>query len=40
MDLQIEKNRDIYKRAEDWVGTMQYNATIADTSQVRRVLFA
>lgn len=39
MDLQIEKNRDIYKRAEDWVGTMQYNAIIADTSQVRRVLF-
>ncbi|MBB5885471.1 hypothetical protein DYQ93_11420 [Xanthomonas sp. LMG 8992] len=40
MDLQIEKNRDIYKRAEDMVGTMQYNAIIADTSQVRRVLFA
>lgn len=40
MDLQIEKARDIYKRAEDWVGTMQYNAVVGDTTQVRRVLFA
>ena len=40
MDLQIEKARDIYKRADDWVGTMQYNAIIGDTTQVRRVKFA
>jgi hypothetical protein len=40
MDLQLEETRDIYKRARDWVGTMQYNAAIADTSQVRRVLFS
>ena len=38
-DLQIEENRDIYKRADDMVGTMQYNAIVGDTSQVRRVLF-
>ncbi len=40
MDLSIESNRDIYKRAQDWVGTMQFNAAIGDTAQVRRVLFA
>lgn len=40
MDLSIEKNRDIYKRAEDMVGTMQYNAVVGDTAQVRRVKFA
>ncbi|WP_337052480.1 hypothetical protein [Pseudoxanthomonas sp. USHLN014] len=39
-DLQIETQRDIYKRAQDWVGTLQYNAIVADTDQVRRVLFA
>ncbi|MCD7096941.1 hypothetical protein [Stenotrophomonas sp. MMGLT7] len=39
LDLQIEKERDIYKRAQDWVGTMQYNAAVADATQVRRVLF-
>lgn len=38
-DLQIEENRDIYKQADDMVGTEQYNAIVADTSQVRRVLF-
>lgn len=40
MDLSIESNRDIYKRAQDWVGTGQFNAAIGDTAQVRRVLFA
>lgn len=40
MDLTIEDNRDIYKRAQDWVGTMQYNAIVGDTAQVRRVKFA
>lgn len=40
MDLTIEKNRDVYKRAEDMVGTMQYNAVVGDTAPVRRVLFA
>lgn len=40
MDLSIESNRDIYKRANDWVGTMQFNAAIGDTAQVRRVKFA
>ncbi len=40
MDLSIESNRDIYKRAQDWVGTMQFNAAIGDTAQVRRVKFA
>lgn len=40
MDLQIETNRDIYKRAQDWVGTGQFNAAVADTNQVRRVAFS
>ena len=40
MDLQIESNRDIYKRAVDWVGTAQFNAAIGDTDQVRRVAFS
>lgn len=40
MDLSIESSRDIYKRAMDWVGTMQFNAAIGDTAQVRRVKFA
>lgn len=39
-DLSIERNRDIYKRAEDMVGTLQYNAIVGDTGQVRRVKFA
>lgn len=39
MDLSIEEDRDIYKRAQDWVGTMKYNAIIGDTAQVRRVAF-
>lgn len=39
MDLQIETNRDIYKRAQDWVGTAQFNAAIGDTDQVRRIAF-
>lgn len=40
LDLSIEENRDIYKRAQDWVGTGQFNAAIGDTDQVRRVAFA
>lgn len=40
MDLQIESNRDIYKRAQDWVGTGQFNAAVGDSNQVRRVKFA
>lgn len=40
MDLQIESNRDIYKRATDWVGTGQFNAALGDTDQVRRVKFS
>ena len=40
MDLQIETTRDIYKRAQDWVGTSQFNAAIGDTDQVRRVAFS
>lgn len=40
MDLQIETTRDIYKRAQDWVGTGQFNAVLADTNQVRRVKFS
>ena len=38
-DLQTERARDVYKRAEDIVGTAQYNAIFGDTTQVRRVLF-
>ena len=40
MDLSIETNRDIYKRAQDWVGTGQFNAGVGDTNQVRRVAFS
>ena len=40
MDLQIESKRDIYVRATDWVGTMQFNAAIGDSAQVRRVKYA
>ena len=39
-DLTLESKRDIYVSAEDWVGSAQYNASIADTNQVRRVLYA
>lgn len=39
LDLQIESQRDIHSRATDWIGTMQYNAAIGDSDQVRRVLF-
>ena len=38
-DLQTEQARDIYKRADDIVGTAQYNAILGDNTQVRRVLF-
>lgn len=40
LDLQIESQRDIYTRATDWVGTMQFNAIIGDSDQVRRVKYA
>lgn len=40
LDLSIESKRDIYARAQDWVGTQQFNAAIGDTAQVRRVLYA
>jgi hypothetical protein len=39
-DLTLESDRDIYTRAQDWVGHMQFNAAIGDTAQVRRVKFA
>jgi len=39
-DLAIEGQRDIYTRAQDWVGTQQFNAIIGDSDQVKRVLFA
>ena len=39
-DLSIESQRDIYSRASDWVGHMQFNAAIGNTAQVRRVLFS
>lgn len=39
-DLSIESKRDIYTRAEDWVGTQQFNAAVGDIQQVRRVAFA
>lgn len=38
-DLQIESNRDIYARTVDWVASMQFNAIIGDSNQVRRVKF-
>jgi hypothetical protein len=40
LDLQIEGQRDVYARAQDWVGTQQFNAAIGDSDQVRRVLFS
>ena len=39
MDQQIERIRDGYKRAEDMVATMQFNAVVGDSDQVRRVAF-
>lgn len=38
-DLSIESARNIYVRANDYVGTFQANAAIGDTDQVARVLF-
>lgn len=40
LDLSVESKRDIYTRAEDMVGTQQFNAIIGDSNQVRRVLFS
>ncbi|WP_130618000.1 hypothetical protein [Dyella amyloliquefaciens] len=39
LDLSIESNRNIYVRANDYVGTFQTNAAIGDQDQVARVLF-
>lgn len=39
-DLSVEQNRDIYTRAQDIVGTEQFNAAIGDSAQVKRVLFS
>jgi hypothetical protein len=39
-DLAIESARNIYVRANDYVGTFQANAAIGDTDQVARVLFS
>ncbi|HET6805319.1 MAG TPA: hypothetical protein VFH59_07770 [Frateuria sp.] len=38
-DLSLESARNIYARANDYVGTFQTNAAIGDTDQVARVLF-
>lgn len=38
-DLTVESERNIYVRANDYVGTFQSNAAIGDTDQVARVLF-
>lgn len=38
-DLEIESQRNIYVRANDYVGTFQANAAIGDTDQVARVKF-
>ncbi len=40
LDLQIESVRDAYSRAQDWVGTQQFNGIIGDSDQVKRVLFS
>lgn len=40
LDLQIESVRDAYSRAQDWLGTQQFNAIIGDSDQVKRVLFS
>ncbi len=40
LDLQTKSVRDEYTRAEDLLGTMQFNAAVGDSDQVRRVLFA
>jgi hypothetical protein len=39
-DLTVESERNIYVRANDYVGTFQANAAIGDTDQVARVLFS
>lgn len=39
-DLQIERARTIYVKAEDITGVGQYNAAVGDTDQIRRVLWA
>jgi DNA-binding cell septation regulator SpoVG len=38
-DLTIESQRNVYVRANDYVGTFQTNAAIGDQDQVARVLF-
>lgn len=38
-DLTVETERNIYVRANDYVGTFQTNAAIGDQDQVARVLF-
>lgn len=38
-DLTIETQRNIYVRAQDYVGTFQANAAIGDTDQVVRIKF-
>lgn len=39
-DLTVESERDIYSRAQDWVYSMQFNAAVGNSAQVRRVKFA
>lgn len=38
-DLTVESERNIYVRANDYVGTFQSNAAIGDTDQVARVMW-
>ena len=38
-DLTVESERNIYVRANDYVGTFQTNAAIGDQDQVARVMF-
>lgn len=40
LDLQTKSVRDEYTRAEDLLGTMQFNAIVGDSDQIRRVKFA
>lgn len=40
LNLQIESQRNVYVRANDYVGTFQTNAVIGDADQVARVLFS
>lgn len=40
LDLSIESTRNIYVRANDYVGTFQTNAAIGDQDQVARVAFS